>query len=474
MALSRIKTWIAEVLYYADLNAEFDNVLNNGAGSLSSPRTANFDLDGYQIILDADADTYLIATSDDVLDFYGQSTALVRLDLSVASPTNGLGITAAATGVGPDIVTRGGDTNIGLRIQPKGTGKVVIDGGFAFAAAGGSADAITATFSPVVTALDDGLHLYVVAASANATTTPTFAPNGLTAKTIVKGANAALIAGDIAGAGHILELTYYQSADKWVLLNPTATGGAVDLNALATDTTGGATDDLIPFVDTSDANASNKVTTQSLIYNLWNNFAQDTAPDHTNDFLVSRDVSATAPKKVALKHVGIGKQTCWIPASAMTARTTNGAATGTTESTTNKVMNKVLDYDQTTQEFAQFTVAFPKGWNEGTVTFIPYWTAASSSGGVVWGLAGVAVSDDDVIDAAFGTAQTSTDTLIATTDVHVGPESAAITIGGTPAEGDIVYFQIARNPSDGSDTLAADARLIGIKLLYTIDSNIDD
>jgi hypothetical protein len=210
------------------------------------------------------------------------------------------------------------------------------------------------------------------------------------------------------------------------------------------------------------------------LYNLMNTLTADTTPDTAADHVITRDASTGQPKKVLLQHVGVGKQTVWVPAAAMTARTTNGAATGTTESATNRVMNRVLDFDTTTQEFAQFTIAFPKGWNEGTVTFIPYWTAASGTGGVTWGLAGVAVSDDDVIDVAFGTAQTSADTLIATTDVHVGPESSAITIAGTPAVGDIVYFQVNRTVADANDTLAADARLIGIKLIYTIDTVIDD
>jgi hypothetical protein len=154
----------------------------------------------------------------------------------------------------------------------------------------------------------------------------------------------------------------------------------------------------------------------------------------------------------------------------MITRTTTGAGSSTTESSTNKVMNRTLDFDTTTQEFAQFTVAFPKGWNEqsNNVTFVPYWTAGSGSGGVVWAVQAVAISNDDPIDAAFGAEQTSTDTFIAANDVHVGPESSAITIAGSPAEGDIVYFQIKRNTSDGSDTLNADARLIGIRLIYSV------
>jgi hypothetical protein len=207
---------------------------------------------------------------------------------------------------------------------------------------------------------------------------------------------------------------------------------------------------------------------------LVSSLTADATPDATADYVATQDASAGIAKKVLLQHIGVGKQTIWVPAAAMLGRTTNGAASGTTESTTNKLMSKTLDFDTGTQEFAQFTVAFPKGWNEGTVTFIPYWTAASGSGGVVWGLAGVALSDDDAIDTAFGTAQTSTDTLITALDVHVGPESAAITIAGTPAVGDMCWFQINRTVSDGSDTLGVDAKLLGVKLIYTIDSTVDD
>lgn len=48
MALSRVKTWTAEELTSADLNAEFDNILNN-ATSLISPLTANLAAGGYRL-----------------------------------------------------------------------------------------------------------------------------------------------------------------------------------------------------------------------------------------------------------------------------------------------------------------------------------------------------------------------------------------------------------------------------------------
>ena len=93
--------------------------------------------------------------------------------------------------------------------------------------AAGTADALTGAFKPTITALPAAgagvLTLSVRAATANATTTPTFKADGTPAKTIVKGANTALVPGDIAGTGHWLELQYDATLDKWVLLNP-ATG----------------------------------------------------------------------------------------------------------------------------------------------------------------------------------------------------------------------------------------------------------
>jgi hypothetical protein len=92
------------------------------------------------------------------------------------------------------------------------------------AAAGGTANAITATFSPAIT-LADKTIVAVVAGAANSTTTPTFAPNGLTAHTITKNGNSALVAGDIAAAGHVILLEYNLAGTRWELLNPAVSGG---------------------------------------------------------------------------------------------------------------------------------------------------------------------------------------------------------------------------------------------------------
>lgn len=89
-----------------------------------------------------------------------------------------------------------------------------------FVAAGGTVDALTATLSPAPGSLTNGLHTIIEAAGANATTTPTLDANGLGAKTIVKGSDTALLAGDIPGANAMLYLVFDATLDKWVLLNP--------------------------------------------------------------------------------------------------------------------------------------------------------------------------------------------------------------------------------------------------------------
>jgi hypothetical protein len=134
-----------------------------------------------------------------------------------------------------------------------------------------------------------------------------------------------------------------------------------------------------------------------------------------------------------------------------------------------------LNFDPTTQEYAQFSLVMPKSWDEGTVTFAPVWShaATTTNFGVVWDLQGYAASNDDAIATAFGTAQTSTDTGGTTNDIYMGPESAAITIAGTPASEDTVFFRLSRVTGNGSDTMAIDARLHGIVLYITTNADTD-
>ena len=108
-------------------------------------------------------------------------------------------------------------------------------------------------------------------------------------------------------------------------------------------------------------------------------------------------------------------------------------------------------------------------------TYQAYFTSAgTNTGNCIWTLAGVAVSDNDAIDAAFGTAVSVTKAHSGTAnDLDVSSESSAITIAGTPAAGDEVFFQISRDANNGSDTLTGDARLLGIRFFFTTDAAND-
>lgn len=83
----------------------------------------------------------------------------------------------------------------------------------------GTADVITATFSPAVT-LTDKRKVWLVSTLANTTTTPTCNPNGVGAKVITMNGGQPLLAGSIGGGGHVLSLEYNSANNRWELLNP--------------------------------------------------------------------------------------------------------------------------------------------------------------------------------------------------------------------------------------------------------------
>jgi hypothetical protein len=165
-----------------------------------------------------------------------------------------------------------------------------------------------------------------------------------------------------------------------------------------------------------------------------------------------------------------GKETMWIPASAMYGSDTNGADAQQVETTATRPDMKVLDFDASTAEYAQFSIAFPKSWNAGTVTYQVYWTPSSTNtGDCIFGLQGVSCGDSDTLDVAYGTGVEVTDAGIGTVeDQQITSESGAVTITAA-AVGEQTYFQLYRDAADGSDTFTGDARVLGIRLFFTTD-----
>ncbi len=173
----------------------------------------------------------------------------------------------------------------------------------------------------------------------------------------------------------------------------------------------------------------------------------------------------------------VGKHTIWIPAGAMRPTVSDGCdILAEVETTAGNPDINVLDFDATADEHAQFSIAFPKSWNEGTITFYAFWTSiATGTTGVAWRLQGVATADDDPIDVSYGASQIATDNIqSAAEDCLVTVESPAITIAGSPAAEELCHFRVFRDVSDANDDMTEDARLLGIKLIYNINAGNDD
>ena len=170
-----------------------------------------------------------------------------------------------------------------------------------------------------------------------------------------------------------------------------------------------------------------------------------------------------------------GVQDMWVPAQAMKETNTSGCgAIETVGTAAGKPDMNVLPFDPTAVEFAQFNVAFPKSWNEGTVTWQPYWSmSGTSASNVVWSLQGVCFGDSDNLSVAFGTSTSSTDAGAGTAeDISIGPAGAATTIASA-GEGEWTVFRLGRVATATADTATEDARLLGVKISFSTNAKND-
>jgi len=249
------------------------------------------------------------------------------------------------------------------------------------------------------------------------------------------------------------------------LTNKTLTSPKIGTNIL--DTNG---NELINLTATS--SAVNEIT---LANAATGNAPTITAAGETNVSLnlVPKGTGTLQGNGSALKIAG--KETIWIPAAAMYAATTNGADGEQVETTATRPDMKVFDFDASTQQYTQFTIAMPKSWNEGTLTYQVYWApSTTNTGNAIFGLQGVACADGDTIDVAYGTAIEVTDAGIGTVeDQQVSAESSAMTVAGSPAAGEQSYFQLYRDAADGGDTFTGECRVLGVKLFFTTDAAND-
>ena len=251
--------------------------------------------------------------------------------------------------------------------------------------------------------------------------------------------------------------------------------GAVQIDATLTV---GANDqgyDVILYGDTASANVTWDTSADDLIFNG----AAGLVVPKDKLTIDSTAVTTTAAELNKLDGAGTLKQagleTIWVPAAAMYPSTTNPCSDLTqVETTALRPDMKVLDFAADADDFAQFSIAFPKSWNEGTITFQVFWTpSTTNTGDCIWGLQGVSVADGATIDVAFGTAVTVTDAGIGTVeDQQVSAVSGDVTLTNAAVDTQ-TYFQIFRDANAGGDTFTGVSRLLGIKLFFTTDAAND-
>ena len=191
------------------------------------------------------------------------------------------------------------------------------------------------------------------------------------------------------------------------------------------------------------------------------------------DGTVDLDTAGATVASAVIKTAGL--ETIWVPSAAMRPTVSNGCAALTeVETTSGRPDLQVLDFDKDADEAAQFQIAFPKSWNEGTITFAVYYIGLAATTGVAFGLQGVSVGDNEEADQAYGTAVVVTDDSQGdATEVLITATSGAVTLANSPAAGDISFFRLFRDVSDGNDDMAGDARVLGVKIFFTTNAAND-
>ena len=160
---------------------------------------------------------------------------------------------------------------------------------------GGTADAITLTCSPTVSALAAGQRYMFKYTSTGNTGAVTLNVDSLGA-TALRYKDVALVSGDIATSDWVFVV---YDGTRFQMLNPPRLSWAT--TDVPTDTSGGAVGDLFLFADASESNALNKVTLQKMLDNALTGLTADTTPD-VADSLLTYDASATAAKTTTITN----------------------------------------------------------------------------------------------------------------------------------------------------------------------------
>jgi hypothetical protein len=169
--------------------------------------------------------------------------------------------------------------------------------------------------------------------------------------------------------------------------------------------------------------------------------------------------SITIPVKVFLPAAGCNNTT----AGSFWDLPTSTAAVPACVTGTN-IQKGVLDFADSGPFVAQNTLILPADFS-GAIDARIIWTTSATSGNAKWSLAtictDVAASATD--DPSFNTASTVTTAAPGTANRVQTTAIAGVTATGCTA-GNLLHLKISRDGTDGSDTIGATARLVGIEI----------
>lgn len=196
----------------------------------------------------------------------------------------------------------------------------------------------------------------------------------------------------------------------------------------------------------------------------------DTAPT-SDDLIMTVDAPGTVPvnKKVTLGNLyKAWKGYLDIPAGSMIPDTSSGLL--------QKDSTNIVDYlafsGTAAEQAAMFSFSL-EDWDLSTVKAKFVWGPSSEDNaqGATWCLTCYAVSDGDTYDVALTAgpqcahSHLEADTWSALKQ-EITPATAALTVQGTPAAGDVVYCKVYRDIDDASDDYEHDAWLFRVKIEY--------
>jgi len=138
------------------------------------------------------------------------------------------------------------------------------------------------------------------------------------------------------------------------------------------------------------------------------------------------------------------------------------------EFATNKVNLVTCAFDDTIDEYIQWTHSLPSDYGGGTITAKFYWYCPDASTDAVrWGIQAQALGDSDVIDGSWGSAQGVTDANNGDEELNISGATPAATIANTPVADDMVLWRAYRSAAAGApDTLEFDALLHHVVITY--------